>query len=79
MVHSYVDILEDPSRVYNSDETNYQLCPKNEKVIAPRGDKNIYVDVGVGAAKSTLTVMFTFAATGDTVPPMIIYPFKRSR
>lgn len=34
------DIL--PSRVYNADETNVQLCPKNTKVLAAKGCKNVY-------------------------------------
>lgn len=33
------NILSDPSRVYNGDETNFVLCPKNTKVIALRGTK----------------------------------------
>lgn len=70
------DILNDPKRIYNGDETNFQLCPKNSKVLAPKGAKNVY-EVDVGQSKQTITVMFTFAASGDLTPPMIIYPFKR--
>lgn len=53
---SYYDILEDPSRVFNGDESKFQLCSKSGKVIALRGDKDVY-EV---AAKLTLTVLFTF-------------------
>lgn len=69
-------ILEDPSRVYNGDETCFLFNPKLDKVIAPRGSKNVY-DVDVGKAKQNLTVMFSFSASGVTTPPMIIYPNKR--
>jgi hypothetical protein len=69
-------ILDDPTRVFNSDETNFQLCPKTKKVIAPRGTRNVY-EVDRGQAKSTLTVLFTFAASGTITAPMIIYPYKR--
>lgn len=72
----YFDILEDPTRIYNGDETCFLLCPKEEKVIAPRGSKNVY-QVDQGLAKANLTVMFTFAASGAVTPPMIIYPYKR--
>ncbi|XP_044753622.1 chaetoglobosin A biosynthesis cluster protein C-like [Coccinella septempunctata] len=33
-------ILEDPSRIFNADETNFQLCPKTKTVIAPKGSRN---------------------------------------
>ncbi|KAJ8967933.1 hypothetical protein NQ314_002574 [Rhamnusium bicolor] len=69
-------ILNDSSRIFNGDETNFLLCPKNKKVIACRGTKNVY-EVDQGVAKASLTVMFTFSATGNLSPPMIIYPYKR--
>ncbi|KAF9420546.1 hypothetical protein HW555_003296 [Spodoptera exigua] len=72
------NILSDPSRVYNGDETNFILCPKNTKVIALRGTKNVY-EVDHAQSKSCVTVMFTFSADGETTPPMIIYPLKRMR
>jgi hypothetical protein len=68
-------ILDDPIRVFNSDETNFQLCPKTKKVIAPRGTRNVY-EVDRGQAKFTLTVLFTFAASDTITAPMIIYPYK---
>lgn len=72
----YFEILEDPSRVFNGDETNFYLCPKNSKVLAPRGARNVY-EVENTSSKMNLTVMFTFSATGVLVPPMVIYPYKR--
>lgn len=68
-------ILNDPSRVFNGDETCFYLCPKNKKVLAPKGIKNIYEVEH--HPKANLTVMFTFSANGDTTPPMIIYPYQR--
>ena len=70
------DILNDPSRIYNGDETNFLLCPKSGKVLAPKGCQIVY-DIDQGQAKENLTVMFSFAANGDIIPPMIIYPYKR--
>nr|CAI5854571.1 unnamed protein product [Callosobruchus analis] len=71
-----MEILNDPSRVFNADESGFQLCPKTKKVLAPRGAKNIY-EVDVGQAKASITVLFTFAAAGNITPPMIVYPYKR--
>nr|CAI5866984.1 unnamed protein product [Callosobruchus analis] len=72
----YMEILNDPSRVFNADESGFQLCPKTKKVLAPRGAKNIY-EVDVGQAKASITVLFTFAAAGNITPTMIVYPYKR--
>lgn len=69
-------ILEDPSRVYNGDETCFLFCPKLGKVIAPTGARNVY-EVDKGQAKQNLTVMFSFSAAGDVTPPLIIFPNKR--
>lgn len=72
----YFDILENPTRVFNGDETCFLFCPKLGKVLAPVGAKNVY-EVDQGEAKQNLTVMFTFSAAGDVTPPLIIYPNKR--
>lgn len=69
-------ILENPDRVLNADETCFNLCPKNSKVLAPKGAKNVY-EIEHAPSKSTLTVMFAFTASGNVTPPMIVYPYKR--
>ncbi|XP_072380801.1 uncharacterized protein [Diabrotica undecimpunctata] len=69
------EILEDPSRIYNGDETCFWLCPKNKKVLAPRGVKNVYEIQH--HSKNNIIVMFTFSACGVVTPPMIIYAYKR--
>jgi hypothetical protein len=63
--HNLENILLDPSHIFNGDETNFLLCPKNKKVLAPRGSRNVYEN-DIGTAKSALTVMFTF---GLVTPP----------
>jgi len=69
-------VLTDPSRIFNGDETGFRLCPKTGKLLCERGDRNCYVQVP-NNEKEQLTVMCTFSANGDTVPPMVIYPYKR--
>lgn len=51
-----MDIFQDPSQVFNSDESNIQLCPKTGKVIGMKGWKNIY-ELAPGPEKSTLTFL----------------------
>lgn len=70
------DILNDPTRIFNGDETGFNLCPKTKTVLAPKGSKDVY-EVSVGNSKENLTVMFTFSAVGVMCPPMVIYNYKR--
>lgn len=39
------DVLGDPTRIYNADETSFQLCPKTGKVLAPKGLCLLYAHV----------------------------------
>lgn len=73
---NFAEILQDGTRIYNGDKTCFLLCPKEDKLLASKGTKNAY-EVDQGVAKSNLTVMFTFSASGSMTPPMIIYPYKR--
>lgn len=63
------------SHIFNGDETCFYLCPKNKKVLAPKGTKNVYEVEH--HPKTNLTVMFSFCANDDTTLPMVIYPYKR--
>lgn len=62
------DILEDPSRIFNGDETSFSMSPKSGTVLAPKGWKNLY-KVSQGNEKETVTVLFLFSANGETLPP----------
>ncbi|CAB3222405.1 unnamed protein product [Arctia plantaginis] len=50
------NILTDPDRIFNGDETSFHICPKTGKVIAPRGYKNVYKIVK-GKEKEAVTVL----------------------
>ncbi|XP_031359109.1 eukaryotic translation initiation factor 5B-like [Photinus pyralis] len=69
-------VIEDPTRIFNGDETGFQICPETGKVLAPKGIKNVYT-IDQGSSKENITVMFTFSASGSTCSPMIVYPYKR--
>nr|CAI5863634.1 unnamed protein product [Callosobruchus analis] len=70
------DVIADPSRVYNADETGFEINPSTGKVFANRGAKNVY-KIDRGAAKENITVIFAFSASGQISVPMIIYPYVR--
>ncbi|XP_046674889.1 uncharacterized protein LOC124363674 [Homalodisca vitripennis] len=70
------DILNDPTRIFNLDETGMCTCPKSGKVLGPKSYKNFY-EISPGPEKECITVLCTFSAAGKVVQPMIVYPFKR--
>lgn len=69
-------ILNDPKRVFNADESAFFLNPKGSKVLAPKGDKCIYQQVN-SDEKECLTVLITGNAAGDVVSPMVIFKYER--
>ena len=69
------DVLQFPERIFNIDESGFQLCPKGEKVLALRGQKNVYEHSG--NEKENVTVLLGFSATGVLVPPLVVYPGQR--
>lgn len=69
-------VLEDPTRVFNCDESNFMMCPKGEKVLGIRGQKNVY-EVHQGNDKDNITVLFNVSANGEVAPTMVVYPGKR--
>lgn len=71
-----IDLLQDPRRILNGDETSFSVCPKTGKVIAPKGWKNVY-EVQAGSEKETITVLLVFTAAGDTLQPMVVFPYVR--
>lgn len=73
-----LEVLEDPSRVFNGDETSFYLHPKTKEVIAETGSRNIY-EVEQAPGKQNVTVMFSFSAAGSVVTPHVILPGKRIR
>lgn len=70
------DILSDPNRIMNGDETSFSMCPKTGKVIAPKGWKNVY-ELQLGNAKETITVLLVFTASGKTIAPTVVFPYVR--
>lgn len=71
-----LDVLNDPRRIFNGDETGVQLSPKSNLLLGPKGEKNMY-EIAAGHEKENITVLFVFNAAGEAVFPMIMYPYKR--
>jgi hypothetical protein len=69
------EVMDDPSRICNADETGFQICPSTGSVLAQKGGKNVY-SIDSGSSKENMIVMFSFSANGKTFP-IILYPYKR--
>jgi hypothetical protein len=71
-----LDILQDQTIIFNSDDSSFHVCPKTGKVLTCKGDKNAY-EIDRGLAKASITDALAFSASGMMCPPMPIYPCKR--
>ena len=70
-------LINDPKRVFNCDETAIFLTPTGEKVLVKKGSKKINRIVA-NDSKKNYSVLITANADGMLPPPMVIYPYKRS-
>jgi hypothetical protein len=71
-----LDILQEPTTIFNSDKPSFHFCPEAGKVLKCKGDKNAY-EIDRGLAKVSVTGMLTFSACGMMCPPVLIYPYER--
>ena len=74
--NGFAGVLERPKSIFNGDETSIQLSPKSGQLLGPKNKKDFYENSS-GKEKETLTVLCTFSAAGDALPPMIKFPYKR--
>jgi hypothetical protein len=58
--------MDDPCRIFNGDETGFQICPSTGRVLAEKGAKNVY-SVDEGSSKENITVMFSISTNGKNV------------
>lgn len=68
-------MLEEPDRIFNTDESAFYISPKPGKVLARRGDKHVYSSSG--DENDNLTVLITANAAGTLAPPMVVYNYER--
>ena len=64
-----------PESIYNMDETGVPLSPRPPKIIAKKGQKKVrYRTTG---DKAQITVIGCGSATGQAIPPFIIFAAKQ--
>lgn len=66
------EVMQDPTRIFNADESGFPLAGKSEKVLAEKGSKNVYNLTT--SDKSQITVLACCSASGMFIPPMLIFP-----
>ncbi|CAH0718999.1 unnamed protein product, partial [Brenthis ino] len=71
-----LDVFDNPTRIFNGDETGFSLCPKSGKVLGPRGYKNLYI-IKKTNDKENISVLIVFSADGKICPPLVIFPYVR--
>ena len=82
---NYLDLLEQvldenglkdhPERIYNMDESGIPLDPKPPKVIAARGVRKIRYRCS--GDKTQITVLGCCSATGQAMPPFVVFAAKQ--
>lgn len=70
-----IEALNDPTRVFNLDESGFALAPKTGVILGPRG-KSVY-DERTASDKENLTVLFAVDAAGTFSPPLAIFKYER--
>ena len=68
-------LLSLPSRIYNVDETGMALDSHAPKVVAKRGQKK--VRYRTSGNKSQITIIVCVSASGQCIPPFVIFDTKR--
>ena len=84
-IHAYFDLLrsvydefgfdDHPECIYNMDETGVPLEPRPPKIVAAKGQKKIRYRTS--GQKSQITVIGCGSATGQILPPFIIFAAKQ--
>lgn len=62
-------------RMWNCDETAFATDIASKKILARRGDKNVH-ETGGGTGREYITVLGCGSASGERLPPYVIYKGK---
>ena len=75
-LYARLNLLSKPMQIYNSDETGINVVHKPGRIITEMGKKKVWA-VTSGEKGKTHTVVSCVSATGQVIPPMMIYPRVR--
>jgi hypothetical protein len=69
------DLMESPGQIYNVDETGMPLDHRPPKIVTLKGQKK--VRCRTSGNKSQITVIGCVSASGQAIPPFVIFDCKR--
>ena len=75
-IYGRLNLITKPMQVFNVDETGINIVHKPGKVLAELGQHHVYSIASAEKGK-THTVVSCVSATGQVLPPMIVYPRKQ--
>ncbi|CAB3251777.1 unnamed protein product [Arctia plantaginis] len=70
-----IGILKNPQRIFNTDESAFFFNPKLGRVLAKKGDKNVYSSSGDD--KENLTVLVTGNAAVELAPTLVVFNYAK--
>lgn len=70
------NLLKEPEKLFNLDESAFFLNPKQNLVLAGKGEKNVCMKSGSNE-KECFSVLIGGNAVGELCPPMVIFDYKR--
>ena len=71
-----LNLLTKPMQVYNMDETGVSIVHKPGRVLTQLGRRNVWAITSAEKGK-THTILACVSASGNALPPFMIYPRKR--
>ncbi len=76
-LYGRLNLISKPMQIFNADETGVSVVHKPGKVIAELGRHNVYSLTSAERGK-THTVLSCVSAAGFVLPPLMVYPRKKS-
>ena len=70
-----LNLISKPSQIFNADETGVTIVHKPSKVVARMGRRNVPSLTSADKGK-THTVLACVSASGQVLPPLMVYPRK---
>ena len=76
-LYGRLNLIAKPMQIYNIDETGIMVVHKPGKVFSELGRKHVY-SLTSGERGKTHTVVVCTSASGNALPPLMIYPRKKA-
>lgn len=74
--NNFMDIFNDPKRIFNADESTFYMNPKGNRVLTRKGTYTVYSHIP-NDEKECLTVLMTANSAGTVAPGVILFAYER--